>query len=101
MKKIFFFLPVLVLIIATTITKNSTKKMDRAIFEIQENMRVLENKLELLLLDYNYLTSPKKLSVYQKQYFENDLVQIEISDFKWMNVLDDQIKIETISKKNE
>ena len=43
----------------------------------------------------------RSLSEYQKQYFENDLVQIEISDFKWMNVLDDQIKIETISKKNE
>ena len=33
MKKFLLFLPVLFLIIATTLTKNSTKKLDRKIFE--------------------------------------------------------------------
>ena len=42
MKKFLFFLPVIFLIIATTITKNSTKKLDKDIFEIKENIRILE-----------------------------------------------------------
>ena len=41
MKKIFFFIPVVFLILATTVTKNSTKHLDNKIFEINENIRVL------------------------------------------------------------
>ena len=29
------------------------------------------------LLDYNYLSSPKKLIEYQKKYFETELIPIE------------------------
>ena len=66
MKKLFFFIPVIFLIIATTVTKNSTKQLDKKIFEIKENLRVLQDKFELEMLEYNYLTSPKKLMEYQK-----------------------------------
>ncbi len=59
MKKLFFFIPVILLIFATTVTKNSTKKLDKKIFEIKENVRVLQEKFELEMLEYNYLTSPK------------------------------------------
>ena len=68
MKKLFFFIPVIFLIIATTVTKNSTKQLDKKIFEIKENLRVLQDKFELEMLEYNYLTSPKKLMEYQKKY---------------------------------
>ena len=61
MKKFWFFVPIIFLIVATTITKNSTKHLDKKIFKIKENIRILEEKYELVLLDYNYLTSPKKL----------------------------------------
>ena len=70
MKKFLFFLPVLFLIIATTLTKNSTKKLDRKIFETKENIRVLENRFELVLLDYNFLTSPKKLMEYSQLFLK-------------------------------
>ena len=75
MKKIIFFIPIIFLIVATTITKDSTKKLDKKIFEIKENIRILEDKYELILLDFNYLTSPKKLMEYQQIYFENQLIQ--------------------------
>jgi len=68
-KKLFFFIPVIFLIFATTVTKNSTKQLDKKIFEIKENLRVLQDKFELEMLEYNYLTSPKKLMEYQKKYF--------------------------------
>ena len=69
MKKLFFFIPVILLIFATTVTKNSTKQLDKKIFEEKENLRVLQDKYELVLLEYNYLTSPKKLMEYQKKIF--------------------------------
>ena len=58
------------LIVTTTLIKNSTKKLENQIFTTRENISVLKDKYELVLLDYNYLTSPKKLLDYQFQYFD-------------------------------
>ena len=82
MKKIFFFTPIIILIFATTLTKNSTKKLDKKIFEAQENIRALNDIYELVLLDYNYLTSPSKLMEYSQKYFEEDLKKKKISELK-------------------
>ena len=89
MKKFLLFLPVLFLIIATTLTKNSTKKLDRKIFQTKENIRVLENRFELVLLDYNFLTSPKKLMEYQSIFFENNLIQLNINELNKLETLED------------
>ena len=81
-KKIFIFIPIIILIIFTSLTKNSTKKLDQKIFETQENIRALDDIYELVLLDYNYLTSPDKLMEYSQIYFENELKKKEIKDLK-------------------
>jgi hypothetical protein len=81
-KKIFIFIPIIILIISTTFIKNSTKQLDKKIFETQENIRALEDIYELVLLDYNYLTSPKKLMEYSKIYFEEELKKKKITDLK-------------------
>ena len=101
MKKLFFFIPIIFLIFATTITKDSTKKLDKKIFEISENIRILEDKYELTLLDYNILTSPKKLMEYQQIYFENNFIQKNIENFKWIEATDESFKINQIVNKNE
>jgi len=72
-KRILLFIPIIFLIISTTFTKNSTKQLDKKIFEIQEDLRALNDNYELVLLDYNYLTSPKKLMDYSRMYFEKEL----------------------------
>ena len=72
-KKLFIFIPIIILIISTTFIKNSTKRLDKKIFEAQEDIRALEEIYELVLLDYNYLTSPDKLMEYSKKYFEEEL----------------------------
>jgi len=82
MKKIILILSIIFLIVITTFTKNSTKKLDNQIFNIKENIRVLKDKYELVLLDYNFLTSPKKLLEYQSKYFEKDLVHLDITKIK-------------------
>ena len=81
-KKIFIIFPLILIIIFTTLTKNSTKKLDKKIFEAQENIRALNDIYELVLLDYNYLTSPSKLMEYSQKYFEEDLKKKKISDIK-------------------
>ena len=101
MKKLLFFLPVIFLIVATTITKNSTKKLDKDIFEIKENIRILEDRYELVLLDYNFLTSPKKLMEYQKQYFDNELIESNIENLNWIKIDNNKIEFGKINQNNE
>ena len=101
MKKLFFFIPVIFLIIATTVTKNSTKQLDKKIFEIKENLRVLQDKYELVMLEYNYLTSPKKLIEYQKKYFDNELLEDDIESLNWIEIKNKEIIINKIVSNNE
>tara|TARA_B100001769_G_scaffold262281_1_gene244521 strand:+ start:298 stop:603 length:306 start_codon:yes stop_codon:yes gene_type:complete len=101
MRKIFFFIPVIFLIFATTITKNSTKQLDRKIFETKENIRVLKDKHELEMLEYNYLTSPKKLIGYQKKYFENELQEADIESLNWIKIKNSEIEIKKVLSINE
>ena len=101
MKKLFFFIPVIFLIFATTVTKNSTKQLDKKIFEIKENLRVLQDKYELVMLEYNYLTSPKKLMEYQKKYFDNELLETDIESLNWIEIKNKEIIINKIVSNNE
>ena len=94
MKKIFFFTPIIILIFATTFTKNSTKKLDKQIFEINENIRILEDRYELTLLDYNILTSPEKLIEYQQFYFEEKFIQKKIENLSTITIVNDNLKID-------
>ena len=101
MKKIFFFIPVFFLIISTTVTKNSTKQLDKKIFELKEDFRVLQDKYELVLLEYNYLTSPKKLMEYQKKYFDNELLEADIENLNWIEITNKEINIKKILTTDE
>ena len=101
MKKIFFFTPIIILIFVTTLTKNSTKKLDKQIFEINENIRILEDRYELTLLDYNILTSPKKLIEYQQFYFEEKFIQKKIENLSTITIVNDKLKIEKMVRIDE
>jgi len=93
-KKILLFIPIIILIISTAFTKNSTKKLDKQIFEINENIKILKDRYELTLLDYNILTSPKKLIEYQQFYFEEKFIQKKIENLSTIAVVNDKLKIE-------
>tara|TARA_Y100000590_G_C15249842_1_gene837080 strand:+ start:385 stop:693 length:309 start_codon:yes stop_codon:yes gene_type:complete len=100
MKKILLITIILFLVIATTITKNSTKEIDKEIFNTKENIRLLKDKYELVLLEYNYLSSPKKLMEYQKKFFESELIPIDIKNTKIISFDHNKIIIEEFIKKN-
>ena len=101
MKKIFFFVPIIFLIFATTLTKNSTKKLDNEIFQLKENIRILEDRYELTLLDYSILTSPKKLMEYQQFYFEHKFVQKKIENLSKIEFINNKLKINKMVKIDE
>ena len=101
MKKISLILSIFLLIVVTALIKNSTKKIEDKIFAINENIRVLNVHLGDVLLEYNYLSSPKKLLQYQSQYFENDLIQINIADIKIISENGNQVTIKNFIKNSE
>ena len=76
------FIAILILILATSLVKNSTKEIEDEIFMIKENIRPLKLKLGNVLLEYNYLSSPDKLTEYQTRYFEKELIKIDITKIK-------------------
>ena len=73
---------IIVLILSTTIIKNSTKKIEDSIFLVKENLRVLNSDYENILLEHNYLSSAEKLLEYQALYFEDELIQKNIQNIK-------------------
>ena len=101
MKKIAFLI-ILILVLATSIVKNSTKEIEDKIFVLKENISPLKTELGEALLEYNFLSSPEKLTQYQNQYFEKDLIKINITQIKELRENDDQIITNSLIKgKNE
>ena len=102
MKKLILLLSIFLLLITTTVTKNSTKEIEKQIYNTKENLRILKQKYEMVLLDFNYLSSPEKLMEYQLRYFENELKEIDIIDLKKLNLVENEIQIKQfIDLKNE
>ena len=101
MKKLIFSSLIIFLIFFTSIIKNSTKKIDNKIFNLKEDIRLLSEKYELVLLDYNFLSSPKKLDEYQKKYFEDDLVPLNIQNLFEINIDNKEIFSKKIGKELE
>jgi|TARA_B100001996_G_scaffold262776_1_gene204899 hypothetical protein len=101
MKKIIFSILIVILIFFTSIIKNSTKDIDSKIFNIKEDIRLLKEKYELVLLDHNYLSSPKKLNEYQKKYFENELVPIDIRDISEIDFKSKEVLVKELVVVNE
>ena len=94
MKKLVLLLSIFFLLIFTTIVKNSTKEIEKKIYDTKETLRVLKNKYEMVLLDFNYLTSPKKLMEYQSKYFENELSEIDIIKLKKITQINNSFQID-------
>jgi len=90
-KKTIIFLSIFFLILFTSIIKNSTKKIDDEIFIVEENLRILENRLNESKLEFNYLSSSEKLLEYQKLFFENKLVEKSIKEIFLLDYSNDKI----------
>ncbi len=91
---------IFVLIFITSLIKTSTKEIEDQIFIVKENIRPLKSELEDVLLEFNYLSSPEKLVQYQTQYFEKDLIKIEIMNIKEIFKNNETLEIKDLISKN-
>jgi|TARA_B110000208_G_C11470091_1_gene321804 hypothetical protein len=92
MKKVVFVI-IFVSILGTSLVKNSTKEIEDKILMVNERITSLKSELGDVLLEYNYLSSPDKLTQYQTQYFEKDLIKIDITKIKKLVEKNNHIKI--------
>ena len=93
MTKLVVFGLLFVLIISTSLIKNSTKDLDDQIYSIRENILFLENRFEDSKLEFNYLSSSEKLLEYQKLYFENSLIKKSLKELKSLEIRNNELII--------
>ena len=98
MKKISLLI-ILVLILATSLVKNSTKDIEDKTFVINQNISSLKTELGDVMLEYNFLSSPSKLIQYQSQYFEKDLIKIDIMQIKEITKKNNFLELSDLIKK--
>ena len=91
-KSIVFFL-ILILIVSTSLIKNSTKDLDDQIYSIKENILFLENRAEDSKLEFDFLSSSEKLLEYQKLYFENSLIKKSLKELKTLKIKNNKLII--------
>jgi hypothetical protein len=90
---------IMILILFTSLVKNSTKEIEDEIFTVNENIRSLKTELGKEILEYNYLSSPEKLIQHQIQYFEDELIQINITKIKEISLKDNHLEVNDFKKK--
>ena len=93
MIKLIVFTLILILVVSTSLIKNSTKDLDDQIYSIKENILFLENRFNDAKLEFDYLSSSEKLLEYQKLYFENLLIKKSLKELKSIQILDDELII--------
>ena len=101
MKKTILIFLLILFIVITALTKNSTKKLENKIYSTKENISVLKNKYEYFLLDFNFLTTPEKLMEYQSKYFDNELIKVDINKVKKINIHSNKLVISNFNEDNE
>ena len=82
MRKFFVISLIFLLVLFTTIIKNSTKKIDEDIFVLEENIRGLKNEFENIKLEFEFLSSSERLLDFQKSYFEDNLIRKDIKEIE-------------------
>ena len=81
MKNFFLILLVIFLIVSTSLVKSSTRELEAKIFNIEEQIKLLNDKKELILLENNFLSSPGRLFELKELFFEKELISLKLNKF--------------------
>ena len=98
MKKVALLI-IFLLILVTSLVKNSTKEIEDKIFILKESIRSLKAEFSDVMLEYNFLSSPDKLIQYQSQYFEKNLIKIDVMKIKEITEKNNIIELTDFVKK--
>ena len=82
MKKYIIFFCIVCLIITTSIVKSSTRQLEKKIFILEEEVKILKEKYDFLLLENDYLTTPERLIGLKEKIFKNKFFPINPKDIK-------------------
>ena len=82
MKKYVILFGIIFLIITTSIVKSSTRQLEKKIFILEEEVKILEEKFDFLLLENDYLTTPKRLIELKEKIFKDKFFPIDPKDIK-------------------
>ena len=85
MKKYIILFGIILLIITTSIVKSSTRQLEKKIFILKEEVKILEEKYDFLLLENDYLTTPERLIGLKEKIFKDKFFPIDPKDIKKMN----------------
>ena len=85
MKKYIIFFCIVCLIITTSIVKSSTRQLEKKIFILREEVKILEEKYDFLLLENDYLTTPERLIGLKEKIFKDKFFPINPKDIKKIN----------------
>ena len=82
MKKYIILFGIIFLIITTSIVKSSTRQLEKKIFLLKEEVKILEEKFNFLLLESNYLTTPERLIGLKEKIFKDKFFPINPKDIE-------------------
>ena len=82
MKKYIILFGIIFLIITTSIVKSSTRQLEKKIFILKEEVKILEEKYDFLLLENDYLTTPERLIGLKEKIFKDKFFPIDPMDIK-------------------
>ena len=82
MKKYIIFFSIVSLIITTSIVKSSTRQLEKNIFILEEEVKILDEKFNFLLLESDYLTTPERLIGLKEKIFKDKFFPIDPKDIK-------------------
>ncbi len=85
MKKYVILFGIIFLIITTSIVKSSTRQLEKKIFILKEEVKILEEKYDFLLLESDYLTTPERLIGLKEKIFKDKFFPINPKDIKKIN----------------
>ena len=82
MKKYVIFFGIIFLIVLTSIVKSSTRQLEKNIFILEEEVKILNEKFNFLLLENDYLTTPERLIGLKEKIFKDKFFPIDPKDIK-------------------
>ena len=85
MKKYVILFGIIFLIITTSIVKSSTRQLEKNIFTLEEEVKILEEKFNFLILENDYLTTPERLIRLKEKIFKDQFFPIDPEDIKKMD----------------
>ena len=82
MKKYIILFGIIFLIITTSIVKSSTRQLEKKIFILEEEVKILDEKFNFLLLESDYLTTPERLIGLKEKIFKDKFFPLDPKDIK-------------------